>query len=126
MACAGACKMKALVPIDGDRPGLQFTEADCVQCGLCARVCPEQAIRLVPRLNPEPVAASPTVLHQVEPARCISCGQAFASGEMIAAILHRLKGHWMYSDPEEQRRLSMCGRCRVQDFFTRQSRGGPY
>ena len=33
-----------------EKPQLRFIERNCVQCGLCAATCPENAIRLVPRL----------------------------------------------------------------------------
>ncbi len=118
MACAGACKMNALQALGGEAPGLQFQEKHCVQCGLCARVCPEQALTLIPRIDPEAYGMrSLRILHQVQPARCSACGAVFASQRMIDAIRDKLQGHWMYADPAAQRRLSMCDRCRVQDFF---------
>jgi ferredoxin len=115
MACAGACKMKALSPMDGDAPGLQFVEKNCVQCGLCAQVCPEKAVTLLPRLNLNDTAAK---LHWSEPARCISCGRPFASRQMIVSIQRKLQGHWMYGDAEAMERLRMCDRCRVQHLFS--------
>ena len=33
-----------------ERPQLRFIEKNCVQCGLCANTCPEDAITLEPRL----------------------------------------------------------------------------
>ena len=49
MSCVGACPVSALV--DGrDQPLLKFIERNCVQCGLCANTCPENAITLAPRL----------------------------------------------------------------------------
>lgn len=118
MACAGACRMKALVAISGDAPGLGFMESLCVQCGACAHVCPEQAITLVPRMNPDPIStASRSALHQIQPARCSLCGRVFASSQMIASIQRKLRGHWMYADIAGQNRLHMCDQCRVQEIF---------
>mgnify|MGYP000193386553 CR=1 FL=1 len=31
----------------GDLPQLKFTEWNCVQCGLCEKACPEEAISMV-------------------------------------------------------------------------------
>jgi ferredoxin len=115
MACAGACKTGALAPMDGDAPGLRFIEKNCIQCGLCAQVCPEEAVSLVPRLNLNDAAA---ILHRSEPARCISCGRSFASRQMIASIQRKLQGHWMYDGAEAMERLRMCDRCRVQNLFS--------
>jgi ferredoxin len=118
MACAGACRMKALVAISGDAPGLGFMESLCVQCGACAHVCPEQAITLVPRLNPDPTSTtSRSTLHQTQPARCSVCGRVFASSQMIASIQRKLRGHWMYADIAAQNRLQMCDQCRVREIY---------
>src|SRR6267142_1518007 len=55
MACVGDCQESALV--DGrDRPMLKFIERNCVQCGLCEKTCPENAITLAPRLLLAPQA----------------------------------------------------------------------
>jgi ferredoxin len=120
MACAGACRLHALVARNGDAPGLGFTESLCVQCGACAMVCPEQAITLVPRMNPDPVGTAECLpLHQTQPARCSVCGRVFASSQMLSSIQRKLRGHWMYSDLAAQNRLQMCDRCRIQDLFLR-------
>lgn len=115
MACAGACKMGALTPMNGDVPGLRLVETHCVQCGLCVQVCPEKAVSLVPRLD---LSDATTTLHRSEPARCISCGRPFASRQMIASIQRKLQGHWMYEGAEALERLHMCDRCRVQHLFS--------
>ena len=47
LACVTVCPGKAL--LDGhDVPQLRFLEANCVQCGLCTRSCPENAIWISP------------------------------------------------------------------------------
>ena len=58
LACVGACPTGALID-NPERPMLRFLEDACVQCGLCQNTCPEQVIRLEPRLNftAEPPAA---------------------------------------------------------------------
>ncbi|MDX1467602.1 MAG: 4Fe-4S binding protein, partial [Halomonas sp.] len=47
MACVSNCPTPALAAGD-ESPLLSFREADCVQCGLCAEACPEDAITLIP------------------------------------------------------------------------------
>ncbi len=49
LACVGACPGGALLDAK-DKPQLRFIERNCVQCGLCEKTCPEDAISLVPRL----------------------------------------------------------------------------
>jgi len=125
MACAGACRTRALFPRNGRMPGLHFIEQRCVQCGLCANMCPEQAISLVPRLNLDHAAAiEPVVLHRAEPARCPGCGRAFATQQMIDAVRSKLQGHWMYLSTDAQKRLGMCEQCRLQDLYSKQQQSG--
>ncbi|MFX5705323.1 4Fe-4S binding protein, partial [Acinetobacter baumannii] len=47
LACVSACPTGALSD-NPDQPMLRFTENLCVQCGLCAETCPEDAITLKP------------------------------------------------------------------------------
>jgi ferredoxin len=48
-ACTDACASRAM-RWDQESEDLRFVEAHCTQCGLCAKVCPEEAITLTPRL----------------------------------------------------------------------------
>ncbi|HEY5998381.1 MAG TPA: 4Fe-4S binding protein [bacterium] len=117
MACAAACPAGALAG-SGDAPRLEFREARCHQCGLCAQVCPEQALHLQPRLLCDPEgAARPVVLHEQEAARCVSCGAPFASRAMVDRMTARLKGHWMFVEERQLRRLRQCGTCRARDVL---------
>ena len=45
-------------------PQLRFIESKCVQCGLCAATCPEDAIALAPRLSLVAEAKQPRVLNE--------------------------------------------------------------
>lgn len=115
MACVSACPGKALQH-GQDSPMLKFVEANCVQCGMCTRTCPEDAITISPRLlfNPEE-RRSPRVLKEEEPFNCIVCGKPFATRSVITSMLTKLQGHAMFQSERAQRRLSMCEDCRVAD-----------
>ena len=117
MACAGACPTVAL-DAAGNIPALKLRESECIQCGLCCRICPEQALGLQPRMDPDILRGElPRVLHSEEPLACLRCGKPFASPRLVASLTKRLEGHWMYTKPAEIRRLKMCRDCRIQDFF---------
>jgi ferredoxin len=58
LACVGACPVGALLDAH-ELPQLRFIESKCVQCGLCATTCPENAITLAPRLSLVPEARAP-------------------------------------------------------------------
>jgi ferredoxin len=96
-----------------DRPELRFTEEACLQCGLCANICPEDAIALEPRLDTTPTALSPRVLHEEEPALCVECGAAFGVASSIDRIASKLAEHPMFGG-DRARMIRMCDGCRVQ------------
>lgn len=117
MSCVGACPESALM--DGvDEPLLKFVERNCVQCGLCERTCPEDAITLNPRLLLTPAVRETRILNKTQPFNCISCGKAFGTQQMVNAMLGRLAGHSMFSQPGALRRLQMCSDCRVVDMMS--------
>ena len=113
MACVSACKVAALAPMAGQTPGFVFTEKLCVQCGLCAEACPEQAITLHPRIHLGSEANAPSTIVKSEPERCISCGKVMGVPAMVAAIQSKLANHWMYRDDNAKQALHMCGMCRA-------------
>jgi ferredoxin len=115
LACTSVCPANA-IKAGGESPKLIFQELNCVQCGICARGCPEQAITLEPRLiaDPEKRLASIT-LNEEQPFHCISCGKPFATHTVINTMLEKLQGHWMYQSERSRQRLKMCEDCRVVD-----------
>lgn len=120
LACVTVCPGKALM--DGhDRPQLRFLEANCVQCGLCTRSCPEDAIWISPRfLFDRQARGRIRVLREDTPFHCVSCGKPFATTSVIGRITQRLAGHAMYGDPSALHRLRMCADCRVADMMRTQ------
>ena len=120
MACAAVCPAGAL-SAGGDTPRLTFVESLCHQCGMCALACPEDAVRLQPRLLCNAGAAdTPTVLREVEPFSCVECGVPFASQAMVSRLEEKLAGHWMYGSERQLRRLRMCRTCRTRDALLAQ------
>jgi ferredoxin len=115
MACVGACPASALQ--DGQNaPQLRFIEKNCVQCGLCAETCPEDAIRLVPRLSFRDTRKQPVVLNETQPLHCIRCSKPFGTVRMVESMLARLAGHPAFAGHLD--RMRMCGDCRVIDMMT--------
>jgi len=114
MACVGACPSAALQ--DGQNaPLLRFIEKNCVQCGLCADTCPEDAIRLVPRLLLTEERKQPVVLNETQPFHCIRCDKPFGTLRMVESMLGRLAAHPAFAGHLD--RLRMCGDCRVVDMM---------
>lgn len=117
MGCVAICPTGALRGGNHEAPRLAFLEADCVQCGLCSSVCPEQAIRLEARFAPAPgIRLNERTLKEEEPFHCISCGKAFGSSSTINSIMKKLENH-SYFQGEAAKRLQMCEDCRVRDSY---------
>jgi hypothetical protein len=115
MSCVGACPAAALQD-DPTAPTLRFIEKNCVQCGLCEKTCPEDAIALVPRLLTTPARKQARVLHEAQPYACIRCGKPFGTRKGIEVMMAKLAGHAMFQGAALER-LKMCGDCRVIDIF---------
>jgi len=115
MACAGVCPSHALQDGQGE-PKLRFIEANCIQCGLCTRTCPEDAIWISPRfVFDRDERNSIRVLHEEELFHCITCSKPFATRSVVENILGKLSGNWMFQSERARRRLTMCDECRVVD-----------
>lgn len=122
MGCVSQCPGNAL-QAGGDTPALRFIEANCVQCGICQKSCPESSITLDPRLHFDlNVINKPVPLKEESPFHCIVCGKPFATQAMIARMTDKLKGHWMFGDAGSLNRLRMCGDCRVVDMLEEENR----
>ncbi|MGE5366875.1 MAG: 4Fe-4S dicluster domain-containing protein [Betaproteobacteria bacterium] len=115
LSCVSACPTGALSD-DPDRPMLRFTEAACVQCGLCRATCPEKVITLVPQIDFRAATASSHVVKQENPFLCIRCGTPFGVKSTVERVAAKLEGkHWMYKDSKHRLDLvKMCADCRVQ------------
>jgi ferredoxin len=114
MSCVGACPAGALQDGQG-APLLRFIEKNCVQCGLCATTCPENAITLAPRLSFMETRTQAVVLNESQPFHCIRCNQPFGTLQMVENMLGRLASHPAFSGHLD--RLRMCGDCRVIDMM---------
>ncbi|MFN2646250.1 MAG: 4Fe-4S dicluster domain-containing protein, partial [Burkholderiales bacterium] len=114
-ACIGACPEAALLD-SPEAPRLRFIEANCVQCGLCANTCPEDAIGLLPRLTLNAQAKETVTLNEAEPFNCVRCGKPYGTKVLVDNMLAKLTGHSMFAGGA-LRRLQMCADCRVVDMM---------
>ncbi len=113
LSCVSACPAGALSD-NPDRPQVSFIETACVQCGLCQTTCPEKVISLEPRFNTAATAMKPVILHEEEPANCISCGKPFGTRSTIERIKSKLGGqHHMFRSEAQIRLIEMCDDCRI-------------
>jgi ferredoxin len=117
MSCVAVCPASALREGQG-LPQLKFVEDACVQCGMCVTACPEDAVTRETRFLFDAEERSKVrLLHEEQPACCISCGKPFATRSMLDVMAKKLEGHWMFQGEAEKRRLEMCEDCRVRDMM---------
>jgi ferredoxin len=116
LSCVSACPASALQD-NPERPQLKFIEKNCVQCGLCATTCPEDAITLQPRLLLTPQRREARVLNESQPYQCIRCSKPFGTLKAIESMLGKLAGHAMFQGAAAER-LKMCSDCRVIDIYS--------
>lgn len=125
MSCVAVCPTSALREGQG-LPQLNFVERSCIQCGSCEKACPEDAVSLETRfLYDDKARGAQRLLHEEQPACCISCGKPFATRSMLKVMAKKLEDHWMFQNEAERRRLEMCEDCRVKDLMRAQQGGGP-
>lgn len=80
-ACARACPGGALtLERDETRATLAFDPWQCLDCGACERICPEEALRHTPAAWREAPAQAQT-LATVAQAECVRCGAPVAADE---------------------------------------------
>jgi ferredoxin len=116
LSCVSACPAAALQD-NPAQPQLRFIEKNCVQCGLCATTCPENAITLTPRLWLGPERTRLQVINEAKPYACVRCSKPFGTIKAIEAMLGKLAGHSMFQGAALER-LKMCGDCRVIDIYS--------
>ncbi len=119
LSCVSVCPASALQD-NANAPQLRFIEKNCVQCGLCATTCPEDAITLVPRLLIGPARKELRVLNEMPPYSCVRCNKPFGTLKAIEGMLGKLSGHAMFQGAALER-LKMCGDCRVIDLYSAQN-----
>ncbi|MET0090571.1 MAG: 4Fe-4S binding protein [Candidatus Thiodiazotropha sp.] len=116
-SCVGACPGKALQTGGEEIPQLHFIEENCLQCGMCTRTCPEDAIWITPRLVFDAQARQQKrKLHEEQPFCCTACGKPFATRSVINNMMQKLQGHYMFQTERARRRLTLCEDCRVVDI----------
>jgi len=125
MSCVAVCPTSALREGQG-LPQLSFVERSCIQCGACEKACPEDAVSLETRfLYDDKERGAQRLLHEEQPACCITCGKPFATRSMLKVMAKKLEDHWMFQNEADKRRLEMCEDCRVKDLMRAQQGGGP-
>jgi ferredoxin len=117
-SCVSECHIQALVA-DSDRFALLHTPSLCVQCDICARICPEQALTLLPGLTLDTNFSKKIVLARAEPVTCLECGKVFGTRESLTKVLAVLTEKNLWDSNDDL--LHYCDTCRVVKIFEAQN-----
>ena len=113
MSCTTVCPTRALQR--GGRPAeerLEFIEANCVQCAICAAACPENAIVLAPRYHfDHKQRENHHDLHKELAFPCITCGKPFSTRSTVEHMIKKLRNNPFFQG-EALNKLKQCPDCR--------------
>ncbi|MGB3224693.1 MAG: 4Fe-4S binding protein [Desulforhopalus sp.] len=112
MACLNSCRIEAM---KSNPQGftLNHLHALCVGCGLCAEICPENALSISSEFILKSDFFVPIELAIAEPMICKSCGKVFGtkkSFDRVMAILAQ-------KETVDTRHFEFCDVCRVVKIF---------
>ncbi|MEN8198560.1 MAG: 4Fe-4S binding protein [Thermodesulfobacteriota bacterium] len=113
-ACVNECRVGALLA-DSENYSLNHTPAQCVQCGVCVAVCPENALAMQPGLLLADSFFTEGVIAQAEPARCKGCGKIFGTRKSLEKVVAILSARNMWDSEDDL--LSYCEDCRVINLY---------
>lgn len=112
MACLNYCRIAAMTA-DAQALTLNHLGALCVGCGLCVRICPENALSLATECTLNDNFFAPVVLSGAEPMACKGCGKVFGtrkSFERVVAILSE-------KETVDTDHFAYCDTCRIVRIF---------
>lgn len=112
MACINDCRIQAL-SADPQQLTLNYVGAMCVGCGLCVRICPEDALTISQNFTLAGEFFAPAELARAEAMACKSCGKVFGtrkSYDRVMAILSK-------KEAVDTSHFEYCDTCRVVKLF---------
>ncbi|NOY64845.1 MAG: 4Fe-4S dicluster domain-containing protein [Nitrospirae bacterium] len=110
LACVNVCKVGAIKAVEEDF-SLRIKPSECINCGLCADLCPEKAltIKIIGDIN-ESFFEEKLLAHD-EPLRCKRCGKVFGNKKVYDEVIRRLISVGLFE--EKGKFLHLCEDCRV-------------
>lgn len=112
MACLNECRMEAL-RADRQQWTLNHLGALCVGCGICARVCPEKALKISSTVTLDRQFFVLSELARAEPMACRLCGKVFGTRKSYDRVMALLAE----KEPVDTGHFELCATCRVLELF---------
>ena len=115
LSCINECRAGALEANEA-MFCLTFLASACVQCGICTKLCPENALVSRPGLYLQKSFFKRRILTKAEPARCARCGKVFGT----RASLEKVKSILGQRQDLDVKLFDYCEDCRVKLLFEKQ------
>ncbi|KAA0258112.1 4Fe-4S dicluster domain-containing protein [Deferribacter autotrophicus] len=114
LACVNHCKIGALLAKETDYT-LNHNPSICIQCRICEKVCPEEAIEVASGLLLADEFFELKVLNKDEPMVCPGCGKVFGNKKSYNAVKEKLSLAGLFE--VKGKYLNYCETCRVKMLF---------
>jgi ferredoxin len=98
---------------DSQQLTLNHTGILCVVCGICVRVCPENALTLSPIFTLSTDFFTPVELAKAEPMACRKCGKVFGTKKSFERVMAILSA----KETVDTSHFEYCDTCRVVRLF---------
>lgn len=112
MACLNGCRIEAM-RANPQGFTLNHLQALCVGCGLCADICPENALAISSEFTLGNNFFMPIELAKAEPMICKSCGKVFGTRKSFDRVMAILSE----KETVDIRHFEFCDVCRVVKIF---------
>ncbi|BHH84431.1 4Fe-4S binding protein [Desulforhopalus sp. 52FAK] len=112
MACLNDCQIGAM-QADTTELNLNHVGTLCVGCGLCVRVCPENALSISPHFTLNTDFFRGVTLAHAEPMACKKCGKVFGTKKAYDRVMKILQE----KESVDTSHFEYCEDCRVVKLF---------
>jgi ferredoxin len=112
LACLNDCSMQAL-GADEKSLSLTYSARRCVSCGVCVKVCPEDALTFAKDFTIDEQYFERKTAAQAEPAICKGCGKVFGTRKSLDRVIQILTAR----EAVDTEHFEYCDNCKVVKIF---------
>lgn len=111
-ACLNDCRIEAL-HTDQEQLSLRYKSSLCVGCAICVRVCPENALKIIPGATIDKHFFDDVTMAEADPLRCKECGKVFGTKKSYQRVMEILS----QKESVDTSHFEYCDTCRVVKLF---------